>query len=136
MPKSWNEKYHNGKPAIVKQVDKKFADIVPGEKMLIATPSIINEYVNNTPNGSHSTLKVMREDLALDYSADKTCPVTSSIFLRIVAEKAYEEYTNGKPINEITPFWRLIGPKDPIASKLSFGMEFILDQRKKEGLPL
>ena len=39
----------------------------------------------------------MRDDLAClkQYQADKTCPVTTGIFLRIISEASYEEYDNG-----------------------------------------
>ena len=33
----------------------------------------------------------MQDDLAKEYNADKTCPVKTGIFLRIVPEAHYEE---------------------------------------------
>ena len=135
MAKSWNEKFNNGKDIQVKTLDKKFADIEAGEKMLIATPNIIDEYIRQIPAGTETGLKTIRNDLAIELNADKTCPVTTGIFLRIVAEKAYEEWQNGTPVNSITPFWRVIDKKASIVKKLSFGYDFIEKQRKIEGLP-
>jgi hypothetical protein len=63
------------------------------------------------------------------------CPLTAGIFLRIVAEKAWEEYCNGKPAAFITPFWRVIGSRAPISKKLSFGTGFIQEMRAAEGIP-
>ena len=88
--------------------------------MLIATPKLIDEYIRQIPEGTETDLKTMRKDLAIDLFADKTCPVTAGIFLRIVTEKAYEEWSNGVNENEITPFWRVINAKAPIVKKLSF----------------
>lgn len=136
MAKTWTEKYNNGKEHQVKSVDKKFADIEAGEKMLIATPKIIDEYIRQIPIGAETSLKTIRNDLAIELNADKTCPVTTGIFLRIVAEKAYEEWENGIPEDQITPFWRVIDKKAPIVKKLSFSFDFIEKQRKKEGLPV
>ncbi len=59
--------------------------------MLIATPLIVEAYIKNIPEGVHTSLQQMRKDLAATYNADYSCPITSGIFLRIVAEKSYEE---------------------------------------------
>ena len=135
MGKSWQQKYENGKSPQVKVVDKRFADIEPGEKMLISTPKVIDQYIRSIPSGHHTSLKTMRNDLALEQQADKTCPVTTGIFLRIVAEKAHEEWVNGTPLKDITPFWRVIDRSAPITKKLSFDYDFIAEQRSREGLP-
>jgi hypothetical protein len=37
-------------------------------------------------------------------------------------------------LTEITPFWRVIEPNSPLSKKLSFGQEFILQQRKAENI--
>ena len=125
----------NGKDAVVEKVDKDFADIPAGHTMLIATPAIVAEYIKHISKGHTGTLQQMRKDLAAEYHAEYTCPITSGIFLRIVAEAAYEEYEKGKPLNKITPFWRMIDSKSPAAKKLTFGMDFVKEQRLKEGLP-
>jgi len=133
--KTWQEKLHNGQKDKVETVDKKFADIPPGASMYIGTPEIIDAYIRQIPEGSHTSLQQMRKDLAAAHGAEYCCPVTSGIFLRIAAEAAYEEYLAGKPIKKITPFWRMIDSKTPVAKKLSFGTDFIKSQRAKEDLP-
>jgi hypothetical protein len=40
----------------------------------------------------------------------------------------------GKRIDEITPFWRVIEPNSTIAKKLTFGQDFLLQQIEKESL--
>ncbi len=133
--KTWIEKRDLTKEAKVKRLTTDFADMKAGEKMLIATPKIVADYIQHIPAGKEGTLAQMRKDLAVEYHADKTCPVTSGIFLRIVAEAAYEEYQKGKAISKITPFWRIINEQSPAAKKLTFGTTFLFSQRKKEGLP-
>lgn len=132
--KTWVEKRDLEKQAVVKTIEKDFADIKAGEKMVIASPAIVDAYIRNIPKGKQTTLAQMRKDLAAEFHADKTCPVTSGIFLRIVAEAAYEEFTNGKAARSITPFWRIIDEKSPLAKKLSFGVTFLKEQRSKEKL--
>ena len=133
--KSWQEKLHNGKSYHVEKIDKKFADIPADASMLVATPEIVDSYIRNIPFGSATTLQQMRSDLAAEYNAEYCCPITAGIFLRIAAEAAFEELTNGKSPDEVTPFWRIIDRKSPTAKKLSFGTEFIEHQRAAEGLP-
>lgn len=69
-----------------------------------------------------------------EFNAGYSCPITSGIFLRIVSELAYQQYQNGTPLKQITPFWRMIDKKGPLAKKLSFGYEFIEEMQKKEGI--
>lgn len=135
MKKTWQQKLHNGKELKIEVTDKDFADIPGGSKMLIATPEIVDAYIRNIPEGVHTSLLQMRKDLAAEYRADYTCPLTSGIFLRIAAEAAYEEYLAGKSPEEITAFWRMIDSKSPTLKKLSCGKDFVLQQRHKEGLP-
>ena len=132
--KTWAEKMKPGADPEVKRIDKAFADIPEHASMLIATPGIVDAYLRHIPKGQSTSLQQMRKDLAAEYHAEYTCPVTSGIFLRIVAENAYEEYTKGKPLSKITPFWRMIDSRSPAAKKLSFGTELLVAQRKKEGL--
>jgi hypothetical protein len=76
----------------------------------------------------------MRKDLAVEYGAEYTCPVTSGIFLRIVSEAAHEQIEKGTPISKVAPFWRVVDEKSALNKKLSFGPEFVGQHRKREGL--
>lgn len=132
--KTWLQKFNSDKPHVVKTIDKKFADMPAGTTMFIATPKIVDEYVNHIPRGVSVDIPTLRKDLAAEYDAEKTCPVTTSIFLRVAAEVAYEQYQAGKDLESITPFWRVITPKMPIAKKLTCGVAFIEKMRAEEGL--
>lgn len=134
--KTWAEKMNPHIAHKIEITDKTFADVPEGVKMLIATPTIVDDYVRHIPKGTATSLQQMRKDLAAEYHAAYACPITSGLFLRIVAEKAYEEYQQGKPLNEITPFWRIIDLKSNTAKRLSFGTDFLVAQREKEGLPV
>lgn len=132
MPKTWQEKFDSAKKPIVKIIEKRFADLPEGTKMFIASPKLIDDYINEIPKGIFVDLKTIRLDLAIEHQAENSCPVTTSIFLRIVSELAIEKYKKTKDIHSITPFWRVIDGKMPIAKKLSCGLDFIEAQRKKE----
>ena len=129
---SWKEKLNNDKSFIVKRLDKDFSDMKAGENMLIATPKIIDEYIKQIPKGMNVNIKTLRNDMALTYNADTTCPVTTGIFLRIVSEAAYEDLLNGE--KNITPFWRVVHHKSKTASKLACGINFIKKRRSEENI--
>jgi hypothetical protein len=135
--KTWTDKVNDPtKEFQIKKLDKDFADMHAGGKMLIVTPKIIDEYVRHIPKGKSGSLATMRKDLANEYGADYTCPVTSGIFLRIVSEAAYEQIEKGTPLNKVTPFWRVVDEKSTLNKKLSFGEAFVRKQRKSEGIQL
>jgi len=74
----------------------------------------------------------MRRELARRRKCDATCPVSSSIFIRIAAQAAITDLENGKSINEVTPFWRLLTSKDKIAKKLTIDSQWLDLQRELE----
>ena len=130
--KNWKKKLNTNKSFVVKKLDKNFSDMKEGENMLIATPKIIDEYINQIPKGINVNIKTLRKDLALTYNADTTCPVTTGIFLRLVSEAAYEDLLNGE--KNITPFWRVVNHESKIASKLACGINFIKKRRREENI--
>ena len=132
MKKTWLDKLNETKEPKIKRIDIDFADIPAGSNMLIATPKIIDKYIQEIGVGKRIDTKTLRKDLALAHNADYTCPVTTGIFLRIVAEANYEKLQQGKHVKEITPFWRVIEPKSVLAKKLTFGQDFLLQQIEKE----
>lgn len=132
--KSWQEKLHIERQPQIERSDKDFAGIKAGQMMLIPTPMLVDAYIRQIPKGKQVDIATLRKDLAAEYHAEVTCPLTTGIFVRISAEAAYEEYEQGKPLNKITPFWRVIDEHSPSAKKLSFGTGFLKEQRLKEGL--
>ena len=130
--KSWKEKLNIDKSFVVKRLDKNFSEMKVGENMLIATPKIIDDYIKQIPKGININIKTLRNDLALTYNADTTCPVTTGIFLRIVSEAAFEDFLNGE--KNITPFWRIVDHESKTATKLACGINFIKKRRSEENI--
>ena len=96
MKKSWIDKFNQPREKMIKVLETNFADMKEGEAMLIANPRIIDEYINQLPKSYTVDVKTMRKDLALTHQAEVTCPVTTGVFLRIVAEVSYEKITQGE----------------------------------------
>ena len=132
MRKPWLEKLNEKNEPKIKRIEIDFADIPAGSTMFISTPKLIDPYIKEIGVGKRVDIKTLRKDLALEHKADYTCPVTTGIFLRIVAEANYEKLQQGKSLEEITPFWRAIEPNSTFAKKLTFGQEFLLQQVDKE----
>jgi hypothetical protein len=130
--KNWLDKLNEPKESKIKQIDIDFADIPAGSTMFIATPQLLEQYINQIEPGQRVDIKTMRKDLAMEHNAAYTCPVSTGIFLRIVAEANYEKLQKGEPIGTIAPFWRAIDPQSALAKKLSFGQDFLKAQIEKE----
>jgi hypothetical protein len=131
--KSWREKFQTRKAPELKRTQKAFADVPIGATMLIASPQIVEDYLYNIPPGRQVEPKTLRQDLALEYGAQCTCPVTTGIFIRIVAEANYEAWQQGeKAMAELAPFWRVISPETAMAAKLSCGSDFIKQRLDEE----
>ncbi len=132
IKKSWLDKLNENKEPKIKRIEIDFADIPSGSMMFIATPKLIDEYIQEIGVGKRINIKTLRKDLAIAHNADYTCPVTTGIFLRVVAEANYEKLQQGKRLKEITPFWRVIEPNCALAKKLTFGQDFLLQLIEKE----
>jgi hypothetical protein len=52
--------------------------------------------------------------------------------VRISAEAALEELAEGKSLNEVAPFWRVIDPDSKLAARLTVGPDWVATQRAVE----
>ena len=73
------------------------------------------------------TIKELRRGLALKAGADKTCPVTTGIFLRMAIEQ-HKDYVT-------FPYWRVVDEKHPVVKELNLDENQIKKRRVDEGIP-
>lgn len=131
--KTWAEKMMTPEFPVVKELDKAFRGFDVGDKMLIPTPRLIDDYIKGLKSGQCVGVPILRESLAAQYKAQFTCPLTTGIFLRIVCEAAYDELDQRqKALKDITPFWRVVDPSIPLAKKLACGMDWLAVLRDRE----
>ena len=97
--------------------------------MLIPSPKMIQAYLDDSES-TDLNLVQMRKDLATANGAEFTCPMTTGIFLRIVAELSLEKMSHST--EGITPFWRVIDPKSDLAKKLSCGSKRIAELKSQD----
>lgn len=119
----WYKRYDNAREPHLVTLPADFAGVKSGSTMLISSPAQIAAYLAAIPSGQVRTVARMRSDLAKRTQADAMCPVTTSIFLKVVAEVAMRDMESGKAMDEVAPFWRVITPDSKIAAKLSCGPE-------------
>ncbi len=128
---SWAEKRDaKGNPHIA-YADRPFGGMPAGTPMLIPTPKLVDTAVRQLPAGKLGDIKEFRAELGRAHGAEFACPLTTGIFLRIVAEAAFEEEQQGA--TDVTPVWRIIDPKSPLAKKLTSGEGWLAQHRKVEG---
>lgn len=113
-------------------MDKAWGGIPVGGTMLVATPLMVDAYIRNIPHGQTQTIPEMRDALAAEQSCAGTCPMSTSIFVRMVAEAALEDLADGKLVSEVAPFWRMITSRDKMAGKLNVDPAWIDEQRALE----
>jgi hypothetical protein len=134
MRKTWREKFYSPHPPTVAVVDRPMLGIPTGARMLVANPATVQKFVASIPKGRSKTIPELRAAMAAQFGADTTCPLTTGIFLRIVSECALEDMASGRPVSEVTPFWRAVDPKSGVAKKLSCGVARLEELRRAEGL--
>jgi hypothetical protein len=93
----------------------------------------VEQYLRHSvPAGETRSVQQMRRELARQHGADDTCPVSTAIFLRTVAEAAWDRIEAGTPVPDVVPFWRVVDPESPLARKLRAGSQWIAQQRAAE----
>jgi hypothetical protein len=132
MAQTATERLNKAKSPKVVILEKDFAGIRAGSSMFVATPKIVDEFINKTPSGRFITMPELRADLAIEYDCDATCPVSTAIFLRVVAEAALEQLEQGAKTADITPFWRVVAPGDKVSARLPIDQKWLEERRQEE----
>jgi alkylated DNA nucleotide flippase Atl1 len=131
--KTWRQKLEEEHPAHGKIVDVplKMQKGFGTGKMLIAKPLDVDALIRKIQKGRLVTVTQIMKKLAKDAHADCACPMTTGIFLRIVAEVAEEESRDGK--TEVTPYWRVLKSDGSLNIKFPGGAQAQAAHLKKEG---
>ncbi len=117
----WYKRFDTAREPHVVTLSANFAGVKAGSTMLISSPAQIASYLASIPRGKMRTVARMRSELARRSKADAMCPVTTAIYLRVVAEVALQDLAQGKTIDAVAPFWRLVTPDSKLARTLTCG---------------
>lgn len=124
-PTDWRKRFGAAKPPHVVMLHADFAGVKAGNTMLISSPTDIANYLSRIPRGETRTVDRLRNELARKAGAQSMCPVTTAIYLKVVAEVALQDLTEGKALSDVVPFWRVVLPDSKVAGKLSCGRDHV-----------
>lgn len=91
----------------------------PGASMVIATPGEVEALVRRIPKGKVATVNALREALSRKFGTDIACPVTTGIFLNIVAKAAAEMEEMGA--KRLAPWWRVVKSDGTLNARMPGG---------------
>lgn len=117
----WREKFQRPQEPRIVDIPPRMTKTWGPGKMLIATPKLVDELVRKVPKRKLVTVAQIMERLARDHHCDSTCPMTTGIFLRIVAEVAEEDRQAGK--KRIAPYWRVLKTDGRLNEKYPGGVQ-------------
>jgi hypothetical protein len=103
-----------------------------GKTMLYPSARMLDDAIRAIPKGQTITPRELRLELARRHDTSITCPVTTTMMLRIVAEAANEAHRNGTALAEVTPVWRVLDRRASALRKLTFDPAWVLDERSRE----
>lgn len=129
--KSWKEKLHNQDHSKIVQIPARMAKRFGTGTMLIPKPLDVDALIRKARKGKLLTVSEIRSKLARDNSVDTACPLTTGIFVRIVAEAAEEDLRDGK--KQVTPYWRVIKDDGSLNEKFPGGAKAQARRLKEEG---
>ncbi|MGI8963812.1 MAG: hypothetical protein ACR2GI_04850 [Thermomicrobiales bacterium] len=133
-PQTWSGRLAASNEIDVRPVPEGRRGMTPGESMLYPSAQMVNDAIRAIPEGQSVSTRDLRLELARQHNADYTCPVTTTMMLRIVAEAANESHTAGASLTEVTPVWRVLDKNASALRKLTFDPAYLLEQREREDL--
>jgi len=102
-----------------------------GGTLLIPTPLLVAEELRRVRRGQLITPVKLRERLATRFGTDRTCPLTTGIFLSIVAGAAEEQIAAGK--RPVAPYWRVVDERGRLNPKFPPGIDRQAMHLRREG---
>ncbi|MCP4245912.1 MAG: hypothetical protein GY778_02580 [bacterium] len=102
--------------------------------MIIPRPLDVDAVMRKVRKGKLLTQSQLRDELAALSEADSACPMTTGIFIRMVAEAAEEDRRAGK--KRITPYWRTIRDNGDLNEKFPGQAKAQAAKLRKEGFTI
>lgn len=128
----WRARLQDPAPPRIKVLKAPFAGIPAGATMLVPTPALIDAELRTVLPGSFVAVASFRQRLATAQDCDATCPVTTGIHLRVVAEVAMEDLAAGVPVSDVAPVWRVLDADAKAGLRLPDGGALMQQLRSRE----
>jgi hypothetical protein len=129
---TWAERLAASDGIDIRPVPEGRRGMTPGKAMLYPSARMVNDAIREIPAGQTVTPKELRATLAERHGAEYTCPVTTTMMLRIVAEATNEARNQGAQLDEVTPVWRVLDQRASALRKLTFDPAWIVAERDRE----
>ena len=100
--------------------------------MLIPRPRDVEAIMRGVKKGKVILRAQIRRKLAAEGRADSACPLSTGLFIRIVAEAAEEDRRSGK--KRVTPYWRTLKDDGSLDAKFPGGVQAQAERLRDEGL--
>lgn len=129
--KSWRDKLEKPAESKIVEIPERMRKQWGPGTMVIGTAMLVDSLVRKVPSGKLVTVSQIMDRLAQDSGADSACPMTTGIFLRIVAETAEEDRAAGR--KDISPYWRVVKTRGALNPKYPGGMQAHAAKLEAEG---
>jgi alkylated DNA nucleotide flippase Atl1 len=103
----------------------------PAGRMLISSPLELASVIERIPKGRVLRQADLRASVAKSHRADYACPVTTGLFVRILADATEEERGHG---GTIMPYWRVVGDDGDLNELFPGGSSSQAKRLEKEGI--
>lgn len=122
----WNAKL---RPALEPEV---VADRRQGGRLLLPTPLLVAGEIAAIPSGSTLAVSELRNRLAARFGADRTCPLMTGMFLKIVAGAVADDLVHGH--RPRWPIWRLVGDDGRLSNAWPLDALYRAAKLREEGV--
>ena len=120
--KSWQEKMDAPGLPKFEPVPERLVAKYGRSKMVIPSPRDVERVMKSVPEGSLITMDLLMKQIAKDYGASVTCPMTCGIFAVITANAA-DEQANTPDHPDTTPYWRTLKKGGELNPKFPGGVQ-------------
>jgi alkylated DNA nucleotide flippase Atl1 len=110
------------------------ADKRSRESLLLPTPLLVGEVVASIPSGQVISLSQLRDRLAQQFNAAKTCPLMTGIFAGILAGVVADDLAQRRKPR--WPIWRLVRDDGTLNPKWPLDVLYRASMLRAEGLRL
>jgi hypothetical protein len=100
-------------------------------RMLVPAPMLVARALRRVATGRLITAAQLRDRLAREADADLTCPLTTGIFLSIIAGATEEALASGR--RAVAPYWRVVDPDGSLPPKFPPGPRAQASHLRAEG---
>jgi hypothetical protein len=132
MRKSWLAKLNDDKGyPKVEPITERMRSSWGTGTVVIPAPLEVDALMKKVPGGELTTIKEIRQALAVKHGATIGCPITTGIFVWIAANAADEQASKGE--ENVTPYWRTLRDDGALNQKYPGGVQKQAQRLKDEG---